>query len=406
MTEFDFLKLKSTIRISSFGNEQYLITDEYESVNLTVNSLSKTLIELFDGTKTLNDVLNTYNKRTSLNLTLDNLTNIIQNSYFGYGIFEGDDTTTKIVVKDNYLKLRFIIFRLSWVRYIANLIKGLFLTVNFYSIIAITSVFLSYIFLTKISLSELYASLSPELLVQFYVINIISIVFHEFGHAGACECYGAKSGEIGFGFYLFTPVFYADVTDAWRLKRNERVIVDLGGIFMQLIFCSIMAIIFLVTGEKYLLKIAFLITTTILININPLLKFDGYWLLSDLTNIPNFREQADKRILLLSKSISNRKFEPNFLTSKNILLCVYGLISYAFMAYFISYMLFYRQDSILNFPVNLYHFFTNSITRFNTLTFLWIKQQIFILIIPFGFYMMLFNLIFKFIKNKKQKDEI
>src|SRR5437870_1013827 len=66
-----------------------------------------------------------------------------------------------------------------------------------------------------------------------YALFFVSLIAHEFGHAGACARYGGRPSAIGFGIYLAFPVLFSDVTAAWDLRRWQRVVVDLGGIYVQ-----------------------------------------------------------------------------------------------------------------------------------------------------------------------------
>ncbi len=80
-------------------------------------------------------------------------------------------------------------------------------------------------------------------LIFFFIISLITGIFHEFGHVTATEYYGAKQGGIGFGFYLLSPVYFADVTDIWKLKPKQRIIVNVSGVYFEIIICSILMII-------------------------------------------------------------------------------------------------------------------------------------------------------------------
>jgi putative peptide zinc metalloprotease protein len=63
-------------------------------------------------------------------------------------------------------------------------------------------------------------------------------ILHEFGHAAAGKRFGATPGDIGFGFYFIAPVFFSDLSDVWKLPPKERIIVNLGGIYFELIVAS------------------------------------------------------------------------------------------------------------------------------------------------------------------------
>jgi putative peptide zinc metalloprotease protein len=71
---------------------------------------------------------------------------------------------------------------------------------------------------------------NPALFLAVVVVTVLSAGFHEFGHAAAARYGGSTPGAMGFGFYLFWPAFYTDVTDSYRLGRAGRVRTDLGGL--------------------------------------------------------------------------------------------------------------------------------------------------------------------------------
>ncbi len=115
----------------------------------------------------------------------------------------------------------------------------------------------------------------------------IAYLFHEFGHTSACTRFGGKCGAIGFGIYWVYPVFFADVTGAWKLPRMQRAIVDLGGIYFQCL-CVSLLIIWNYLKPSYAVSMAiFISNASLLPNLYPFLKMDGYWFLSDITGIPN-----------------------------------------------------------------------------------------------------------------------
>lgn len=118
-------------------------------------------------------------------------------------------------------------------------------------------------------------------------------LFHEAGHAAACAWYGVPPGEIGFGLYLIFPSFYTNVTKAWRLSRYQRTVVDVGGIYFQLILIAALVPLAHVSGHAGLLSFLILYNLyMILHNLNPLFKMDGYWIFSDLAGLPNLHRRT------------------------------------------------------------------------------------------------------------------
>jgi putative peptide zinc metalloprotease protein len=127
----------------------------------------------------------------------------------------------------------------------------------------------------------------PGLLLAGYVIAFLSGVLHECGHATACRYSGAKPGVIGMGIYLVYPVFYNDVTDSYRLGRGGRLRTDLGGVYLNVVFSLAMAGAYFLTGFEPLLLVVFVEQLIILEQFMPFLRLDGYYVVSDLTGVPD-----------------------------------------------------------------------------------------------------------------------
>lgn len=116
--------------------------------------------------------------------------------------------------------------------------------------------------------------------------------FHEWGHASAFTHYGCRRAEIGWGLYLFFSVFYTDVSEAWKLNRKQRAMIDIAGIYFQTIGQVFLLCLFWVTGKPIFLYTFFFIDLELSGSLNPFLRTDGYWLVTDLFGIPNLRKQS------------------------------------------------------------------------------------------------------------------
>jgi putative peptide zinc metalloprotease protein len=128
---------------------------------------------------------------------------------------------------------------------------------------------------------------NPVLLLGLAASVIVATAFHEIGHAAACRYGGARPGVMGVGVYLVWPAFYCDVTDAYRLGRGGRLRVDLGGVYFNAVFALLAGAAYFATGQEGLLLVAVLQHLTIVQQLLPLLRFDGYYVLSDLTGVPD-----------------------------------------------------------------------------------------------------------------------
>ncbi len=127
-------------------------------------------------------------------------------------------------------------------------------------------------------------------------ICILGMVIHEFGHASACVRYGARQEGIGAGIYWIFPVLYAHVDDAWRLTRRQRAAVDIGGVYFQSFFLIAFTTTHFLTGAPLAGFVAYFTGFLMLYTLNPALKFDGYWLLSDLSGIYNLHGHVRSKV--------------------------------------------------------------------------------------------------------------
>ncbi len=123
-------------------------------------------------------------------------------------------------------------------------------------------------------------------------------VLHEFGHGLSCKKFGGECHEIGFMLLVFTPCLYCNVSDSWMLPNKwKRVWIGAAGIYVELILASFAAYIWYFSEPGLLndlcLNMMFLnLVSTVLVNGNPLLRFDGYYILMDALEIPNLRQKA------------------------------------------------------------------------------------------------------------------
>lgn len=138
---------------------------------------------------------------------------------------------------------------------------------------------------------DLKSGLNASALVPGYALFFVSLLAHEFGHAAACSRFGAKPGEIGFTLYAIFPALFSDVSSAWRLPRRDRVIVDLGGIYVQLLAMAGYAGAYALTHWAPLKLAILLALPAIVFNLNPFMKFDGYWVLTDALGVTNLQKQ-------------------------------------------------------------------------------------------------------------------
>lgn len=123
-------------------------------------------------------------------------------------------------------------------------------------------------------------------------------VIHELGHAYMAARFGCRVPTMGVALLVMMPMLYTDTTSAWRLRsRRQRLMIDCAGIMAELGVAVIATLAWVVLPEGSLRSVAFILATTswvmsLAINTSPFMRFDGYYVLSDLTGIPNLQSRA------------------------------------------------------------------------------------------------------------------
>ncbi|MEY9966622.1 putative peptide zinc metalloprotease protein [Streptacidiphilus sp. MAP12-16] len=146
----------------------------------------------------------------------------------------------------------------------------------------------AWLFLIHGAVSALLGVLNePVLLLAVFGLAVASLLFHEFGHASACHFGGAKPGRIGCGIYLLWPSLFTDVTDVYRITRTGRLRTDLGGVYFNVVYMLALAGIYALTDQPFLLAAIYLGHFEILEQLVPIVRLDGYYILSDLAGVPD-----------------------------------------------------------------------------------------------------------------------
>jgi putative peptide zinc metalloprotease protein len=148
---------------------------------------------------------------------------------------------------------------------------------------------------------------NPLDLLIVLALSVISAAFHECGHATGCRFGGARPGTIGVGIYLIWPSFFTNVTDSYRLSRAGRLRTDLGGLYFNLIFMLALAGIYAATSAQLLLVVIAITHLEMLEQLLPFVRFDGYFILSDLAGVPDLFARV---VPILRSVISRNRRDP------------------------------------------------------------------------------------------------
>jgi putative peptide zinc metalloprotease protein len=138
---------------------------------------------------------------------------------------------------------------------------------------------------------------SRNLLWLLLSIGVVKVL-HELGHALACKHFGGEVHELGLMLLVFTPCLYCDVTDSWRLANKwHRIVIAAGGMFVEVVLAAVATVVWwhAQPGAIQLLAMNVMIVCTVgtlIVNGNPLLRYDGYYILSDLVETPNLWQRS------------------------------------------------------------------------------------------------------------------
>ncbi|HTK56105.1 MAG TPA: efflux RND transporter periplasmic adaptor subunit [Gemmatimonadales bacterium] len=190
------------------------------------------------------------------------------------------------------------------------------------------------------------ASAGTLLLVAVGIL-LASVSMHEGAHGIACKHFGGAVHEMGFMLIYFQPAFYCNVSDAWLLpEKAKRLWISFAGIIFELTLWAVGTIVWRVTEQgtwPNFLALALLTTAGVktLLNLNPFIKLDGYYILSDWLDIPNLRRKAFRYIGDHTRALFGFPVERPMVTTarERRIFTAYGLVSTATSALLIGYIL-------------------------------------------------------------------
>lgn len=194
--------------------------------------------------------------------------------------------------------------------------------------------------------------LATNNLFLLYLSTVAIKALHEFGHAYFCRRFGGEVHTMGVMLMVFTPMPYVDATSSWSFReRWKRVLVGAAGMIVELFFAAIAAFVWSKTAPGIVHSLAYNImfvasVSTVIFNINPLLRFDGYYILSDLLEIPNLNQRAAAQLRHLcerhlfgvknSETPAGTRREAAWLTGFGITSGIYRVIVFSGVLLFVA----------------------------------------------------------------------
>ncbi len=172
--------------------------------------------------------------------------------------------------------------------------------------LALLSIFVNWdLFLSRLPTFNQF--FDPVSWVFLALVLAVVKILHEFGHGLSCKRFGGECHEMGFMMLVLTPCLYCNVSDSWTLPNKwHRAAIGAAGMYVELILATIATFVWWNTEQGMLNQLCLQMMTicsvsTILFNGNPLLRFDGYYILSDVMEIPNLQQKSSSALTDLVK---------------------------------------------------------------------------------------------------------
>ncbi len=304
------LRLRSDLVVSRQdlpGGEVFVVKDPVVGRFVRLKAPEHFIARQFDGVTTLEEIRRRAEEHFGGELsreTLEQFTTKLQN--LGLLVPESGQMAPALRsakagrVRGNVFYLRFKVFDPD--RLLERAIPKLrFLFTRQFAWFSV-AVILAAVAVMVVNWQELHLSLSrlyrPETILLAWVTLLSIVVGHEFSHGLTCKRFGGKVHEIGLLLIYLQPAMYCNVSDAWLFpEKRKRLLVTLAGAWFE-VFCWALATLFWRLTDPSTLAnyLALVVATTLgiktLFNLNPLIKLDGYYLLSDYLEIPNLRKNA------------------------------------------------------------------------------------------------------------------
>jgi putative peptide zinc metalloprotease protein len=244
-----------------------------------------------DGTRTAAEVASAVTESTARTVTEDNVHQLVDGRLRPLGLMVlADGAEPQLKKRDPLLGLRFkrAVTDPEQTRRVTDPFRFLFRPWVVVPVLAVFLVVCWWVSFRKGLAAAAYDAFErPGLLILVFAVTVLSAGFHEFGHAAAARYGGATPGVMGFGLYLVWPAFYTDVTDSYRLGRRGRLRTDLGGLYFNAIVAVGITCLWLWLRYDALLLVVATQIIQMIRQLTPLVRFDGYHVLADLTGVPD-----------------------------------------------------------------------------------------------------------------------
>ena len=314
--------------------------------HLLLSRESHDLLQLLGGATDWREAAQRFNATYGEDLAEPEFRQLVTDNFAGYRILAGEEEADEIPRRKSYLTARFPVVPEGLAGTLARVFVPLFAPRTFWWL------FPAVIILGAILLYLQYTQFFWQAPIRgaWTTAGLLALgyLMHELGHIAGCRAAGSAHGAIGVGLYFFMPVCYADVSGIWTANRQQRTIANLGGIYLESLYCVGLTLVYAVTGGYYFLGAATVLAVNLLFELNPFFRNDGYWILSDVTNTPNLVERSARRFRQLFTPL--RAGEP---ARDPRWLAAYAVANTTFMLGSLGLLIYHNYAALIAFPALL-----------------------------------------------------
>ncbi|MDQ3823193.1 MAG: DUF3105 domain-containing protein [Actinomycetota bacterium] len=280
---------------SGFAERQWLVRRGERFIQVT--ELLYRIAEHADGRRTVEQIAADVTESTSWLVTPENVRQLIESRLVPLGVVADRAGATPAAARPRAsspldLGLRVKAVGPRTIDPIARVLQHLFAPPVL--VVALLAAVVAHVWMYRVrglTAAFLDALYTPSSLLVVLLVVLGAAVVHEFGHASALHYGGGRARAMGAGVYTVFPAFFTDVTESYRFGRWARVRTGLGGVYFHLLFAAALIGVAVAFGYEFLLVAVLLINVEIARQFIPFVRLDGYWVLADLTGVPDFFSQ-------------------------------------------------------------------------------------------------------------------
>ncbi|MFY0256188.1 site-2 protease family protein [Chitinophaga sp. 30R24] len=381
--------LITTLHIAPYSTTRWVVHTG-TGKNVLINDSTYQLIQLLQEACSWEQAYAGFQEAFKVKLSFDEFNTLVTTKIGPLGLLT-DVAESPSGMKD-YLPMRFSLLRAELVTVMAAPLKILFFRNLFF--VCFSLLLLYNLYFLFFVMKEWWA-LKGVNWWSFFALAGGAMILHEVGHIAAARKFGVKTGGIGIGFYFIMPVMYADISDIWSVSRWKRIIINCAGVYVELLLTAILGIYWWYS-KNATVQLAFaVILIRTCMQLRPFFRSDGYWILSDLLQIPNLLPESRRLLKKIGekKSLSGKWRYQWELSSKERWMLGYVISNTTAMVIYFLYVTAHYGVALLQFPAALLIFLKSALTsRFEWPG--WQPGNVFIII----YYLVLIYYILKILK--------